>query len=131
VSPQRINAAQIAELLAIAGSRRDANDSERVEAIKSLLCEYREQISEYQKHERGAVHPLLMQGIEDWGRRIFADANPTLALERFLGERTKPGKRAKNRDRDLSIALAVVIRETRGTKVREAIEAVAWTLTQL
>jgi hypothetical protein len=101
----RLNAAQIAELFAITDSGLDATESERIEAVKSLLHEYRLQIAEYRRDERSVIDPLLLQGIGNWGRRIFADATPVLVLERFLGERLKPGKRAKHRERNLALLL--------------------------
>jgi hypothetical protein len=54
------------------------------------------------------VDPLLRQGIQDWGLRVFSKPNPVSALEKFLGVRRPPGKRAKNADRDLQIAVDVV-----------------------
>jgi hypothetical protein len=126
VSGDRLNTAQIAELLAIAGLRRDATESERIEAINSLLCEYRLQIEEYRKDKRGVIDPLLLQGIGDWGRRIFAEATPVLTLARFLGKQ-KPGRRAspERAARDISVTLAVIDRMDRGITLEEASELVA------
>jgi hypothetical protein len=124
VSNQRLNSLQIAEFLAVAGSRRDATESERIEAVKNLLFEYRLQITEYKSGQRSGIDPILEQGITEWGRRIFADPNPTLALARFLGQSQERGKRAKHSDRDLSIALAVTIRG-RGSNIAKAVETVA------
>ena len=125
MSNQRLNSLQIAEFLAVAGSRRDATESERIEAVKKILFEYRLQITEYKGSQRSEIDPILEQGIAEWGRRIFADPNPTRTLARFLGHSQKRGKRAKHSDRDLSIALAVAIRERRGSNVAKAVEAVA------
>jgi hypothetical protein len=123
MSQQRFNTAQIANLLAI--SRPYATDRKCIEAVKSLLCEYHLQIAEYKKGQRGVVDPLLMQGIGDWGRYIFAQANPEIALARFLGKREKPGKRAKNTDRDFTITGAVVAKMENGMTLEEASPLIA------
>ena len=125
-SSGRLNAAQIAELMAVAASRRDATKSERIEAVNSLLCEYRLQIAEYRRDERNVIDPLLLQGIEDWGRRIFAEADPVLTLARFLGKQ-RPGKRVspERADRNISVTLAVIDLMDRGTTLEEASERVA------
>jgi hypothetical protein len=125
MSRQRLNAVQIAEFFAIAGQRRDAAESERIEAIDNLLHELRLQIEQYRKGERSEIDHLLMQGIKEWGLQIFAQADPVLALARFLGKRQKPGKRAKYSDRDFSIALAVITRREDGMTVEKACELVA------
>jgi hypothetical protein len=126
VSGHRLNATEITELLAIAGSRRDATESERIEAVNSLLREYRLQIAEYRRDKRSSIDPILLQGIEDWGRRIFAEANPVVALARVLGKQ-KPGKRAspERAARDISVTLAVIDLMGRGTTLEEASELVA------
>jgi hypothetical protein len=123
MSQQRLNLAQIAELLTI--SRRYANDRECIEAVKNLVCEYQWQIAEYKRGERAVIDPLLLQGIGDWGRYVFAQAKPEIALARFLGKRQGPGKRAKYTDRDFFIALAVITKMEGGMTLEKAIELVA------
>jgi hypothetical protein len=53
------------------------------------------------------IDPLLVQGLKAWVFRIFLQPNSISALERLLGIRRRPGKRAKNTDRDFWIAVAV------------------------
>jgi hypothetical protein len=53
------------------------------------------------------IDPLLLQGLKAWAFRIFLQPNSISALERLLGIRRRPGKRAKNTDRDFWIAVAV------------------------
>jgi hypothetical protein len=126
VSGDRLNAAQIAELMAIADLRRDATESERTEAVNSLLREYRLQIAEYRRGKRSVIDPLLLQGIGSWGRRIFAEATPVPALARFLGKQ-KRGKRAspERAARNISVTLAVIDLMNRGTTLEEAAVLVA------
>jgi hypothetical protein len=150
MSRKRLNTVQIAELLAIAGSRRDATESERIQAVNRLLDEFRLQIEEYRKREytfrqrrsshklrknsprdivdprlRNAIDPLLIQGIQEWGLAIFAQAHPIQALARFLGKKQRPGKRAKNAGRDFSIAHAVVLKMKDGMTLEDAAASVA------
>jgi hypothetical protein len=120
----RLNAAEIAELMAVAGSRRPTDESERIDAVKRLLCEYRLQIAEYKANRDHTPDPLLIQGIDNWGRQIFAEPDPTLALARFLGQKSRPGKRATHTERDLSIAIAVVREMRGGNTLERAAEAV-------
>ena len=85
--------------------------------------------------ERGKpvqVDPFLMQGIKDWGLRIFAERDPVLAVERLLGLRPPRGKRAKNTERDFQIAVEVLearkrmsLEEKKRVSLERAAEAVA------
>jgi hypothetical protein len=139
VNRQRLNRAQIAELLAVARLQRHATESERIEAVKYLLCEYRLQIAEFRRprplwfwqvepfrvFDERVIDPLLEQGIEQWGRWVFAQAKPVLALARFLGERKKPGKRAKYTERNFAIALAVINKMEGGMTLEEAAQALS------
>jgi hypothetical protein len=85
--------------------------------------------------ERGKpvqVDPFLMQGIKDWGLRIFAKRDPVLALESLLGLRHPRGKRAKNTERDFQIAVEVLetrkrmsLEEKKRVSLERAAEAVA------
>ena len=120
---QRLNTEQIARLLAI--SRRYSTDPECIEAVQHLVCEYQLQIEEYKKDERDVVDALLMQGVGDWGRYIFAQLNPEIALARFLGTKQKPGKRTKNTDRNRDIAAAEVTKMDGGMTLEDAIVDVA------
>ena len=104
---------------------KKARDPERIEAVKRLICEYQLQIAEYKRRERAAIDPLLMQGVGDWGRYIFAQANPEMALGRLLGTKQKPGKRATNTDRNADITLAVIAEMEGGMTLEEAVTAVA------
>jgi hypothetical protein len=137
---QRLNRLQIAELFAIAsGRRRGTSESEQIEAANKLHCELRLQIAEFQRpnplwfwqdepfwvFDERKIDPLLNQLIADWGRYIFAQENPTFEVARFFGKRKKPGKRAKNMDRDFSIAGAVVTKMESGMRFEEACEEVA------
>jgi hypothetical protein len=123
MSQQRLNTEQIARLLII--SRGYTTDRECIEAVKSLICEYHLQIAEFKKRERDVIDPLLMQGIGEWGRYIFAQPNPEIALGRFLGKRQKPGKRAKNIDRNFSITLAVLTKRESGVTFEKATALIA------
>jgi hypothetical protein len=126
MSHQRLKTAQISDLFAIAGyMRRNTTEVERVEAVNSLLGEYLLQIEEFKRGERDALDPLLREGIEDWGRRIFAQEDPVTALARFLGKRQRPGKRAKHTARDFNIAVAVVIKMKDGMPLEEAASVIA------
>src|SRR5262249_509724 len=82
-------------------------------------------IEEFKKKERAEVDPLLMQGVGEWGRYIFAQANPEITLARFLGKRQKPGKRTKNTDCDRDIAAAVVVKMDSGMTLENAVADVA------
>jgi hypothetical protein len=73
-----------------------------------------------------------MQGIKDWGLRIFAKRDPVLALESLLGLRHPRGKRAKNTERDFQIAVEVLetrkrmsLEEKKRVSLERAAEAVA------
>jgi hypothetical protein len=114
------------QLLAAKGKLREraALERERVEAVEKLLCEFRLQIEEFKKKERAEVAPLLMQGIGDWGRYIFAQDDPEDALARFMG-RPRPGKRAKNKERDVLIAGDVATKMDGGMTLEEAADEVA------
>jgi hypothetical protein len=90
-----------------------------------LICEYQLQIAEYKRGERKVIDALLMQGIGDWGRYIFAQPNPEMVLGRFLGKRQKPGKRAKYTDRDFLITHAVITKMEGGMRRDKAVELVA------
>jgi hypothetical protein len=129
---------EIAALLPIADSRCDATKSEQIEAANKLLSEFRLQISEFQRSSplwfwqlepyfrfRTEIDPLLDQWIANLGRQTCADPNPLIALARFLGKRKKPGKRAKNTDRDFSITLAVVTKMESGVTLEEATALIA------
>ncbi len=128
MSPQRDNlpSIRIAELFAVANETRNATESERVEAVNELLSEFRLQLEQYRTGETTHIDPLLVQGIKNWGSRIFAKPDPILALERFLGARQRRGKRVKNTDRDFQIAVAVVEKMKSGMTLENAAEAVAW-----
>jgi hypothetical protein len=123
MSQQRLNAEQIARLLTI--SRRHSTDPGCIEAVQHLVCEYQSQIAEHKRGERAVVDQLLMQGVGDWGRHIFAQPNPEIALARFLGTKQKPGKRIKNTERDRSIAAAVVTTMEGGMTLEKAAAEVA------
>jgi hypothetical protein len=78
--------------------------------------------------ERGKpvqVDPLLLQGIKDWGYRIFSKPDPVLAVEQLLGARARRGKRPKNGARDFRIAVAVVEEMRSGKTLETAAVAVA------
>jgi len=123
MSQQRLKVEQIARLLAI--SRSYSTDPECIEAVQHLVREYQLQIAEYKKGERDVVDALLMQGVGDWGRYIFAQPDPETALARFLGTKKKPGKRTKNTDRDRDIAAAVVTKMDGGMTLEDAVVDVA------
>ena len=53
------------------------------------------------------IDPLLVQGVKAWAFQIFRRPDPIAALEKLLGIRRRRGKRAKNTERDFSIAVAV------------------------
>ena len=135
MSQERLTTAQIAGLFAIAEGRCDATEIEPTEAANKLHCEFRLQIAEFQRPNplwfwqiepfRFLIDPLLDQGIAGWGRRMFAQENPTLAVARFLGKRQKPGKRAKNAKRDFSITRAVVTKMEGGMTLDDATDLVA------
>jgi hypothetical protein len=74
--------------------------------------------------ERDAVDPRLMQWIKDLGCYILAQDNPEDTLARLLG-RSRPGKRAKNKERDVSIAGDVATKMDGGMTLEEAADEVA------
>jgi hypothetical protein len=83
---------------------------------------------QWRQPERGnpvQVDPLLWQGIQVWGLRIFSKRDPVLALERLLGLRCPRGKRAKNAERNLQIAVAVREKMNAGMRFEEAAADVA------
>jgi hypothetical protein len=114
---------RVAELFGIANGLAGATERRRRIAVKQLLREYRLQIGRFQK--TGRIDPFLVQGIEDWGRKILSKANPVMALQELLGAREKRGKRAKNTERDFGIAVAVVREMSSGLSLERASEAVA------
>jgi hypothetical protein len=71
------------------------------------------------------IDPLLVQGVKAWAFRIFLEPDPILVLERFLGTRRPRGKRAKNTERDVSIAVTVVEKMKSGMTLEDASYAVA------
>ena len=72
--------------------------------------------------ERDALDPMLLQWAGDVGRHILAQDDPVTALERMLGEKHKRGKRAKNKERDVSIAAAVASKMNNLTLEEAAVE---------
>ena len=84
-----------------------------------------EQRRQPERRKPAQVDPFLMQGIKDWGLRIFAKRDPVLALERLLGLRRPRGKRAKNTERDLQIAVAVLTKMKLGMSLDDAAAYVA------
>jgi hypothetical protein len=123
---RRFNSLQVAELLAIAsGRRRKTSEGERIEAARRIWHEYRLQVAEYRDGEREVVDPILMQAVGGWGLDIFAQADPDWALVRFLGLRQRPGKRAKNEERNGSITLAMINHLEASMTVADATELVA------
>ena len=117
---------RIAELFAIAnGNQDDASETERIQAVNELLDEYRSQLEKFADEKIERIDPLLLQGIKDWGLRIFAKRDPVLALGRLLGLRRPRGKRAKNTERDLQIAVAVLTKMKLGMSLEDAAAYVA------
>jgi hypothetical protein len=124
--PNNLASIRIATLFGIANQNCNASESDRREAINELLREFRSQMERYGRGEITHIDLLLVQGIKDWGFRIFSKENPILALEKFLGTRQRRGKRAKNTDRNFRIAVAVVERMQSGMSLEDAAEAVAY-----
>jgi hypothetical protein len=139
-SERKNQSARIAELFAIANKLLGAyegaspfeierlgappSESEHLEAVNELLREFRSQWEKLGRKEISRIDPLLVQGIADWGFRIFSNPDPILALEYFLGKRQKRGKRA-NAQRNLQITLTVLEKMRAGTSLEHAAEAVA------
>jgi hypothetical protein len=71
------------------------------------------------------IDPLLVQGLKAWAFRIFLQSNSISVLERLLGIRRRPGKRAKNTDRDFPIAVAVAAKMKSGMTLENASYEVA------
>lgn len=116
---------RIALLFAVSNKSREASESERLDAVNELLREFRSQWGQLGQGEIARIDPLLVQGIKDWGYRIFSKPNPILALEKFLGTRQRRGKRAKNTDRNFQIAVAVAQKMKSGMSFEDAADAVA------
>jgi hypothetical protein len=102
-----------------------AYEPERIEAIESLSCEYRLQLTECKEGERAEIDPLLLQGIKGWGLYLFAQPDPQLAIAIFLGKKQKPGKKSINTARDRDIASAVLDKMNGGMTMENAVAAVA------
>jgi len=120
-----MNSQRVAELFAIANQNLDAPERSRRIAVNQLLDEFRLQAQRLGRSEATRIDPLLVQGIKDWGFRIFLNTNPVMALETLLGAREKRGKRAKNTERDFRIAIAVFGKMRLGLSLERAAEAVA------
>jgi hypothetical protein len=103
---------------------RYGTEGERVEAAKELVKEFRLQVDTYRKKDR-EINPFLLQVIDEFGRKIFAEADPVLALGILLGQKKSPGKHATNADRDRDISRAVVDKMTGGMTLEKAVAAVA------
>ena len=116
---------QIIELLGIANGNCDATVVERQEARKDLLSEFQWQWEQLDLKQIMQIDPLLVQGMKDWGFRIFAEPDPVLALEIFLGVRQRPGKRAKNADRNSQITVDVIEKMSAGITLATACVDVA------
>jgi hypothetical protein len=106
---------------------KSRSETERIQAVCELLGEFRAQRERFGRNEITRIDPLLVQGIEDWGLRIFAAKKPVLALETLLGTRRKRGKRAsaKIADRDFEIALEMVNLKGSGMSLEKAAEVLA------
>ena len=139
--PHNLPSLRIAELFVIANENPDASkrrrvqgrrieqitERERAAAVRKLLREFRTQKEQFGRNEIAQIDPLLVQGIRDWGSRIFAAEEPVLALEELLGKRRKRGKRAsaKTADRDSQIVRDMLERMRSGMSLEKAAEALA------
>jgi hypothetical protein len=110
--------ARIARLIGIANESRERatihgvvfelpTEAERQRARCILLRLCRWQCKRVGRKDLASVHPLVWQTVNDWGLRFSREPNPGQAWETFLGIRQRRGKRAKNAERDLQIAVAV------------------------
>jgi hypothetical protein len=77
--------------------------------------------------QRPLIDPLLVQGVKDWGFRIFSKESRILELElqKFLGVGSRRGKRAKYTERDFRIAVAVAEKMQLGSTLENASCAIA------
>jgi hypothetical protein len=107
-------------------------EAERVQAVNEFLGEFRSQREQFANGEIDGIDPLLIQGIRDWGLRIFAEPDPSLALKTLLGLRRPRGKRTKNSERDFEMVVAVLetrermtLEEKKRVSLERAAEAVA------
>ena len=108
--------------------------SERAAAAVELAGEFRAQVEAYRKHARVRrdggdgrvfeIDPLLLQVIDELGRRVLAEADPVLALERLLG-RQGSEQSAKTTARDRDIARAVVNKLDGGSALEQAVTETA------
>jgi hypothetical protein len=124
----------IAKLFAIANGNTGTPETERVQKVDEILANYRSQRQQFADGEINGIDPLLMQGIEEWGRRIFAAPDPVRALKILLGLQRPRGKRAKNAERDVERAIAVLetrermsVEENKRVSLERAAEEVAET----
>jgi hypothetical protein len=79
------------EISDLALRARHGTESDRVKAVTELVEEFRSQIGAYRKNASDEIDPLLLQTINEFGLRIFAEDNPALAVERLLGKNTRGG----------------------------------------
>jgi hypothetical protein len=91
----------------LADPKSGTPEHERIAALKAALDVLRRQVGEFRDGQRKLINPVLTQQIGVWGLQIFAAADPLEAMARFLGRKQPRGKRAKNTDRDLQIAVEV------------------------
>jgi hypothetical protein len=134
----RLSTEEISELSLRA---KHGTEGERIEATKALVEEFRSQAEAYRKQDRARrnaiidgrkarggpvkINPLLVQAIDEFGRKIFAEADPVLALEILLGKKKSPGKHATNTIRDRDISRAVLDKMNGGMTMDKAVAAVA------
>jgi hypothetical protein len=103
----------------------DINEEERISAINELLSIYRAEVEEFRRGEKKSLNRLLQQWLSRKALGIFAAPDPVLAMGMFLGRKRKRGKRAKNADRDLAIAVEVATKMSKGMTLEKAAVSVA------
>jgi hypothetical protein len=116
---------QVNKLLWSADENNGLPESERIRAANTLLDLLRTQVSELKRGERTNIDPPLITAINCIGMRVLTDEDPIDALARLLGRKNKPGKRAKNTDRDFEIAIDVASKMYDGMSLDDACVAIA------